>query len=994
MSAPANARPRERGMTLMVVLALLALFSLYATALVSVLDLEQRASANQLDAVRAEAVAEAGLQRARFLLAEHELSEPIASQDAPWRYRAQDGLGPGLDLPLADALHPSFCEARTAQGLAYSGGVSSSYGLDVFSLQVVDEGSRLCLNSRHAGLARQLDALGRAIQRYEERRATPGDPCYSQAWVDRLRRTYEELVPELGQAAARARVSPRDPVAGRGAQVVALRAALGALSAAEELEPTLGADDAARLAPYVSFFAWRDPRRDLVAPVCLNTAPWPVLVSCLDGLEDPDGRRVGPAAAEALADAIDALRSAPAHGPFVDVDHLRYDLERVELVGLSAGEAKQARLLALANGRPDLAPGGARLDAPLHHPVSLDALVHRTTPFCFITYGRFRVRSLGRVLDSAGGVVAEAVREEVVSVYDALRFATQEDLELARRDDDDWSCESYPEMVGLGGARRFECSPDAAPSFSLGADSRRALRWRLGSSTSGYVFPSYSPPQVPDTGEARISGAQAFRFNPDLYGEKLLQGWARGAAPGGDVPTRLRPSVLGAGSHPTDLGLPGLPAPNPVETVERSDLSVAGLDVGASGQRVTWSTAGLLPSSFVITLRFEVGGDGQWVTLLSARTPPDERYDGLSPDTDEVRVEVRTRVEAGGVAVESRIVSSNAPDGGPAAVGQRVLVPATGNPEGMWLDLTLAGHGNDHVLVVGGEESRAWPVWGASFPAQPPGTLQVGGQRLTKPLSIDDLVVVGLEEDGGARLIDAYRGRAWPPVLPGGAPRWRRVGADVMGRYLGCTPELRLAERARFGPVVWSEHRAESIGETEWAPCDFLAQVSWCFQGDALRSAVSRRPLPPPAPHRLADRYVRYWYLRQLRQRLPQAQLLAARLEALASVAEAAPATPGAAGLRARAAALRAEAERLAAEERQIVASHGEPSAPPGDSASAAFGRRVALRGAAPRLSFLVEFLFTNQLEAGLPAEELALILSDLVVPYQTAPRALWRRAE
>jgi hypothetical protein len=1004
-------RDSERGGTLIFVLALLALFSLYGVALVSVLNLEQRAAANTLDAVRAEAVADAGLQRALYLLSEHELTDPIASVDAPWYYRAQDGTGPGIDLPVGEARHPSFFAGQTPSGISYSGQTSATYGVDLFSLQVVDENSLLCLNSGHPALAAQLDVLGESIQRFEQRRATPGDALFSQAYVDRLQGLYDSLVTEVGQSAARARVTPADPVRGLGAQIVALRDSLGgAIRDLADLEALLGSENLARLKPYVSLHAWLDPRRSLEAPININTAPWPVLVSCFEGARHLE-HEINSSLAQQLADLIDEQRRDAHHGPFVDFDHVREALVTIDV-------SKQLRYVIMAAARGDLVPAGVNLNDALHDPEDFGFLDQRLLPFCYVTYGRFRVRSLGRVLDGAGQVIARATVEASVAVYDVLRLSTQEDMEMARDSKDGWSVDSYPEATGVGGDRRLGVTPSESGGSSLSDGASRGVRFRLASSISGYLIPRPNPPGLPPTGPALVKAAQSFRLNADLHGEDITGvTWAPGEPPQrmpGSLAALLRPQTVNAGAHPQDLGLPGLPVAEGVETADTTSLSPAGLQIDDRIQSVTWENTGgdkaPLGSSGMLSIRFQLNGTRDWVTLFTANVKPDAGYVGLAK-TDRIKIEVRAKLtkSAPGKAliVESRIVSGVAPAVATdpslppefafdqAQASQRVVLslPAGADISGAWHQVVLVRHLNAHALFADGQPGVPWPVAARPFAGLPNDTFRVGGGITPAAMHmLDDLRLVSFEGDGGAQLLRSYVGQAWPPTLPLSESRWARRGPDVLGRFTGST--LSFPEGSpRLGPLVWSEFRPQEWNGRRFEPCDFLGHARWGFGEDPPRSAVSRRLLPAPSAGRLADPYVRYWRLRQLREHLPRAALLAARASAWATLASAPP-TPGFTSLNARAEALTAEHQALLDEERQILSSYGEPNAPPSDTESAAFGAKLALRSSDQRLRFQLEFVFCDRLNGGSPSGASSMVVSEILVPYQTTPRTLSRTWE
>ncbi len=69
-----------------------------------------------------------------------------------------------------------------------------------------------------------------------------------------------------------------------------------------------------------------------------------------------------------------------------------------------------------------------------------------TTEFCFSSMGYFEITSLGRVLDTKGGVVAEAKVRSVVKLFETIVHTSQSDFELAEEKDKD-EITSFPDNV-------------------------------------------------------------------------------------------------------------------------------------------------------------------------------------------------------------------------------------------------------------------------------------------------------------------------------------------------------------------------------------------------------------------------------------------------------------------------------------------------------------------------------------------------------------------
>lgn len=557
---------RRGGAVLIIALGVLTVIAVFAVSFASLLRLEQRAAANVSDATRARLVAEAGLERAQFLLTEHELRDPIASFHAPWAYRSQDATAWGVELPLDEARSPSFRAGATPEGVTYSGVVAGTYRPlgDLFSLKVVDLSARLSLNSRQARLGDMLDALGRAVLEWDRARLAPGDPRFDQGLADSVRARRDALVATgLTVAQADAATAPVDPVGGRGAAIVARRDGPcgGRFVDLDQLAALLGPRDLEVLREYVTVDAWLDPamvRFDAAgaevpewrAPVNVNTAPWPVLVACLEGIEarrrvhlDDAALGIDAATARGLATAIDQRRRGVRAGPrfrppggepfrgWTDLHRwLAQDADGDGSNDLGLNATQRAALMAAAN--PNLVHVQRDPDGAVNHGLGKRDLLTATTELCFITYGLYEVTSLGLVLGPDGGVVARSVLVATVCVYDVLRLLTQADFEAARDSDELEKTASFPNPVrALTGEYRvqasdkevvFEPYPDAA--------ARQQARVAMASRSSGYVQLIADEPAEPRPPET-IAGAQMgsqqaiehtvhlFRFGADLRGE-------------------------------------------------------------------------------------------------------------------------------------------------------------------------------------------------------------------------------------------------------------------------------------------------------------------------------------------------------------------------------------------------------------------------------------------------------------------------------------------
>lgn len=957
----------RRAYVLLVVVGALALLAVLVAGLSSQLRLEQAAAANALEEARARLVADAGVERAVFLLTEHELAQPLPSLHVPWAFRSQDGARWGVGVALADARNPSFKAGVSPHGVAYSGWLSTTHGGgEMFTLRVVDLGSRMCLNGQQASLASMLDVLGRAIAE------DTGGP---------------------------------DPVRGRGAAIVDRRLAVGGtFTSLEQLHPVLSPEDLEVLRPYVTLDAWRDPVRGL-CPVNVNTASWPVLVACLEGVSGREhGRlyRVDGATARWLATELDARRADPALGPltgpqdletFLDVPAIEERLEEAEADD-PMGDWDPLVLddVLLANADPFVVDASRNPDAT-HLARGLDQRSMRSTtvPFCYLTYGLFEVESLGRVVDGDGKEIARAEVRATLQVYDVHRLSTQEDFEVARAEDDPWQVESYPTPVAaFAGPRRYTPpgpgAPGPTPVYSIAdPEQRRRLRWRVASEASGYL--QAAPAGLPGSGVA-------FRFDGDLQSE-------RGDAPLGERFGGIYTDGYALGVHPWDLGRPDA-APNPApEDRDPADdaLNPDGLSIYPGAGEVRYSNAGtpddptpILGSSAVIEVRFKLGAWGPqgWTPLLEGRLEPDARYAGLGPaDYVDVQVEGQLVGSRNELRLRTRFASTRAPNVGgvpglPPEIGPELRVVEQhlrfGDVRpGEWCVLTLPRHLNAHVPLVNGKrgalDPRAEPWPAPAWPASARGTIAPGGFDVDRPPftrgTIDDLLITSFDagDDGGLRAIQSALTGG-----DGGARRQRRFekySDDLMGSFRG---ELApFPADVQLGACTWAEFLP---GE----PDKYMVQVSLAHGSGAVRRQVSPSQRPPPPADRLESPVVRYWWLRHLRERSATITTTLAHTEALIQLAGEDAASRAtferhAANMRAAVAELEADIARVAA--------RGPAPEPP--SASVVIGREDQ------SVRFQLDLLHLSGRSPEEEDDELdhSPAVGEVLLLYQTAPRTL-----
>lgn len=396
-------RLRRRGSALIGALGFLAVLAAFALTFCAVMRTEGRASSNALAGARARALAEAGIHRAIAELGRSELPNPLGTGGA-WRIP-----DPGTPIERADAGLSYATGDGTSSWSGSLGGTLAPQG-DRYLIRVFDTSAKLDLNADPDSLAGMLDVLGRAI----------------------------------ALAGARAGKAAYDPVRGRGAAIAALVRDHRPRSV-RELDSCLGPGDARALQDFVTADAVRDPttirwtgalddRGYPVAtaapraPVCANTASWPVLVSVFAGVTGADGVPVGFEQAAALADALVAWRSSS--------DVVRGPIATWESFGRFVdGAAFGARLTpaqkdaVLANASPNLAVAQLNPDAVGLRLGTTSALLRGTTELSLFTSGVYEIEVLGRIHDRDGSVVAEARQRAVARIFEVARHTTQADFE-------------------------------------------------------------------------------------------------------------------------------------------------------------------------------------------------------------------------------------------------------------------------------------------------------------------------------------------------------------------------------------------------------------------------------------------------------------------------------------------------------------------------------------------------------------------------------------
>lgn len=179
MNALARVRnDQDRGSMLVVALGILTLLSILALTFVSLMRLEQTASTNYVDGVKARLIAEGGLELSMATLKRSAGTEAYSNPNADWIY-AQGNYW--LPLEEASAVRrgdPNDSPALNAIRASYAGelGMSYSGGRDQYKIKVIDTQTQFNLNSNYEVLdgldevyIRFLDSLGVAISKLNPR---------------------------------------------------------------------------------------------------------------------------------------------------------------------------------------------------------------------------------------------------------------------------------------------------------------------------------------------------------------------------------------------------------------------------------------------------------------------------------------------------------------------------------------------------------------------------------------------------------------------------------------------------------------------------------------------------------------------------------------------------------------------------------------------------------------------------------------------------------
>ena len=463
---------RRPGAALLVVLATLALVALLALTFLRFARIEADASAAETQGVQARLAASGGVEFACARLMSDLRAGDISAPDALWRH-------PGG--PLDDQAVVSYPDPAVDAGAA-SGSLGDTAR---FALRILDANSQIDLNLPSPGFASTLDELGRAIE-------------------------------VLGGV---------DPVRGRGGQIVALRDVRGRFDTKEDLVALLGPPDFRLLESYVTVHARVDPRavsrgeEGVVttprAPVSLNTAPIPVLVAVLSGLEGPRGGRIPFEIARQVAAEIAFRRTD--RGPFTTQQDLREFLTGLVAPPRSLLTQDWAWTISI-NADPNYRSSRLNPDQVVHTPFDRSDLRQWTTEFCFIESGVFEILSEGRVVTPGGEVRARAAARAVVRLFEVLSHSVQSDFETARLTGPDTNATTAPGAAFPGAlpsplAGHVQLlAPAPADSLAIPIEDAGAASDRL---ADGRLFAPWL---------GRLAG---YSLSPDLATEGLFEFWVK-----------------------------------------------------------------------------------------------------------------------------------------------------------------------------------------------------------------------------------------------------------------------------------------------------------------------------------------------------------------------------------------------------------------------------------------------------------------------------------
>lgn len=252
---------------LIVALGILTLLSVLALTFVSIMRLEQTASTNYVDGVKARLIAEGGLEHTIAQMKVFAIGESYSDPNANWIYAKGNYWVPieeASPVRRGDANDSPTLDERRA---SFAGQLAISYnnGVDQYKVKVLDTQTQFNLNSRYETLddldyvyVRFLDALGVAISRRTRTGTGPGggrNPILN------------------------ARYPKGNPSAFRGGEAIyrfrQSREGQRFSSKSELLEVLASEDDYNLLQDYVTTRSWFDPHTVSAVPMDgLDNKPW------------------------------------------------------------------------------------------------------------------------------------------------------------------------------------------------------------------------------------------------------------------------------------------------------------------------------------------------------------------------------------------------------------------------------------------------------------------------------------------------------------------------------------------------------------------------------------------------------------------------------------------------------------------------------------------------------------------------------------------------
>ncbi len=874
VSPPRIESDRRRGSALIVALAVLALLTVFITAMMTVMRHERLASANHVLDQKARLLAEAGWQRAIAELRTSELDQPFPTTDAPWAFHGDEETGSGAGVALADARHPSFA-AGTDDAGAWSGVLGATFrdAGDRYVLRIADTASQIHLGLPGERLAPMLDTLGRAIA---QERADRG-------------------------------LTAIDPIAGRGAAIVSDRDARGGFRSEVELAEVIGAADYALVRDYVCVDAWIDesttrpiaagpgaevPRfeREPRAPINVNTASRPVLIAAIRGLALRGEAPITEPQARRVADEIIRRREGDDldAGPITSwrrFGELAESLRDPATGGLSSEQV----IALLVNANPNLFIAELNPDRVINRGAGKADLAVATTELTFLTMGVYEIESIGRVLDPDGAVAAEAHLESVVRIYDLARITTQRELEAARVPGEHDATATFPNALceaGTVGAStvsgyvqlrtdvpvlRSRVAAGSAASARDEVIDALAIDPATTASTEPAGFaPSGQLDQDVQIGPSAAQrdqnaqldqggqNAQADAFAPargranvagDVPAAERALGTALARATPGALQKQARVSARTAvARHLIERGRTALRFDGddgePLEADSGGDLFPDGVHEARTKRR-TFTT-----SSDTLSL---VEGSLELWFKLDAGAIDDPIVRVTHPLTATVGVQHEVRVTRRGerLAIASERLFYDLGDDDAEAFPvpfelSRSLVEASIEGAGVpneWHHLALAWRdGTDHEVVIDGarvpprlrEPAELGPHTGAppyDARLQLGGSFDAAGTGRFVDVTFDEIV---LTEDGAARA------DAPPPE------RFRSAGRGVVGRFVGEFPAF--LHDARLGALVWTEQLPDGYGSIEFDAEVFDASVGLRIRGVEFVAPPGSDFVAPNAP--------------------------------------------------------------------------------------------------------------------------------------------------